>query len=438
MQVQRWTLAVVCAATAMLMLDIAVVNTALSDIAVDLDTGPLGPAVGRRRLHARPRGDGPDRRRARRPARPPPALHRSASRSSPPARSVVRWPATSPCSTACAPCRASAPRSCSPSRSRCSPPPIPTCASAPARSPPTARRSAPSFAVGPLVGGALTSGLDWRWIFLINLPIGLLCIAATRAYVQESRDPAARGIDWPGQATLTAGLFLLVLALLRGHEDGWTSALDPRRVRRRRWCCSPRSWPSRRAWPSRCSRWGCSATARSPAPRSPRSPSPASFFAIFLYTTLYLQQILGLSAIEAGLTYLPGTITMLFVSAATSTLGALVPAQAALGGGSPQEYVDGFHDALLAGAALAAVGAVAAWLRIPPLRRGGARPGRARRRRRRRARIRGRLSCPVAGRRHSRRPTSDCSALHCACARVGSRRPGEERHRVAQCPGGRL
>jgi predicted MFS family arabinose efflux permease len=181
----------------------------------------------------------------------------------------------------------------------------------------------------------------------------------------------------------------------------------------------------------------------------------ASFFAVFLYTTLYLQQILGLSAIEAGLVYLPGTITMLFVSAATSALGAkvsaramvagglalvavgmalftlaavdskwwivlpgemvaligtglfnpaltavalgtvstdqsglaagvndtfrqagiavgvaglgaLVPAGAALGGGSPAEYVSGLHDALLAGGALAAVGAIAAWLLIAP------------------------------------------------------------------------
>ena len=134
--------------------------------------------------------------------------------------------------------------------------------SAPRRSPPTAPRSAPSFAVGPLVGGALTSGLDWRLIFLVNLPLGLLCLgdhAALRRGVEGPATPAAS--TWPGQITLTAGLFLLVLALLRGNDDGWTSATIVaalvgavaflERVHRR----------SRRASRSRCCRSGCSASA---------------------------------------------------------------------------------------------------------------------------------------------------------------------------------
>ena len=81
-----------------------------------------------------------------------------------------------------------------------------------------------SFAVGPLVGGALTSGLDWRWIFLINLPLGLLCLWIVRRFVAESMDPRAPRVDRPGLVTLTGGLFLLVFALLRGNEDGWASA----------------------------------------------------------------------------------------------------------------------------------------------------------------------------------------------------------------------
>ena len=175
-----------------------------------------------------------------------------------------------------------------------------------------------SFAVGPLVGGALTSGLDWRWIFLVNLPIGLFCIAVDARVRRRSRATrAARGIDWPGQITLTGGLFLLVLALLRGNEDGWTSAVDPRRVGGGAVALLAAFVAVERA------RRGADAAARpvprprrSRARRSRRSRSRPRSSPIFLYTTLYLQQILGLSAIEAGLVYLPGTITMLFVSAA--------------------------------------------------------------------------------------------------------------------------
>jgi len=61
--------------------------------------------------------------------------------------------------------------------------------------------------------------------FLINIPIGIACLAITKTRVQESRDARPRRIDWAGQAMLTGSLFLLVLALLRGNEDGWASTL---------------------------------------------------------------------------------------------------------------------------------------------------------------------------------------------------------------------
>ena len=151
-------------------------------------------------------------------------------------------------------------------------------------------------------------------------------------HVEESRDPNAHGIDWPGQVTLTAGLFLLVLALLRGNEDGWTSTvilaeltgaavalvgfvLIELRVR------EP-------MLPMRLFRDATFTGAQIAA-----FAISASFFAIFLYATLYLQQILGLSAIEAGLVYLPGTMLLLIVSAATAQLGAKVPARTMIAGG---------------------------------------------------------------------------------------------------------
>src|SRR5689334_12323071 len=78
-----------------------------------------------------------------------------------------------------------------------------------------------SFAIGPLVGGGLTSAFGWRSIFIINIPIGIAALAITRKYVRESRDPKPRRIDWAGQTVLTGGLFLLVLGLLRGNDVGW-------------------------------------------------------------------------------------------------------------------------------------------------------------------------------------------------------------------------
>jgi EmrB/QacA subfamily drug resistance transporter len=460
MRTQRWTLAVVCAATAMLMLDIAVVNTALSRIADDLDTGLSGLqwvvdaytlALASTVLTAGALADRLGRRRVF-------------------LIGLGIFTATSlGCAVADHIAVLNAMRAAQGIGAAIM---FAVSLALLANAYPDVRQRAgalaaygatigASFAVGPLVGGALTSGLDWRWIFLINLPIGIACIAATRAYVQESRDPDARRIDWPGQVTLTGGLFLLVLALLRGEADGWTSApilaeaagaivLLGAFVAIETRVAEPmlplRYFRNRSFTGAQVAAFAIS----------------ASFFAIFLYTTLYLQQILGLSAIEAGLSYLPGTITMLFVSAATSALGAkvsarlmvagglvlvaagmalftlaqvdsswtiilpgvmvaligtglfnpaltavalgtvppeqsgvaagvndtfrqagiavgvaalgaLVPAQAAFGGGSPQSYVDGLHDAMLAGAALAAVGAVAAWFLISP-RLGAAAP----------------------------------------------------------------
>jgi EmrB/QacA subfamily drug resistance transporter len=453
MRTQRWTLAVVCAATAMLMLDIAVVNTALSRIADDLDTGLSGLqwvvdaytlALASTVLTAGALADRLGRRRLF-------------------LVGLGIFTATSlGCAVADHIAVLNAMRAAQGIGAAIM---FAVSLALLANAYPDVRQRAgalaaygatigASFAVGPLVGGALTSGLDWRWIFLINLPIGIACIVATRVWVRESRDPAARGIDWPGQITLTGGLFLLVLALLRGEADGWTSApilaeatgaivLLGAFVAIETRVAEPmlplRYFRDRSFTGAQIAAFAIS----------------ASFFAIFLYTTLYLQQILGLSAIEAGLAYLPGTITMLFVSAATSALGtkvsarlmvagglalvaggmvlftlaavdsswtiilpgvmvaligtglfnpaltavalgtvppeqsgvaagvndtfrqagiavgvaalgALVPAQAAFGGGSPQSYVDGLHDAMLAGAALAAVGAVAAWFLISP------------------------------------------------------------------------
>src|SRR5262245_15992176 len=82
-----------------------------------------------------------------------------------------------------------------------------------------------AVAVGPLVGGALTSWLSWRWIFFVNLPIGVLAVALTMAKVKESRDPQPRGPDWFGFVTFTASLSFLVFGLIKASDKGFTDSL---------------------------------------------------------------------------------------------------------------------------------------------------------------------------------------------------------------------
>src|SRR3954452_23252396 len=80
-----------------------------------------------------------------------------------------------------------------------------------------------AVAIGPLVGGVLTTWLGWRWIFFVNLPIGAACVAGAVRELHESRDEEHRGFDVLGFATLSGGLFALVLGLLRGNDWDWSS-----------------------------------------------------------------------------------------------------------------------------------------------------------------------------------------------------------------------
>jgi EmrB/QacA subfamily drug resistance transporter len=178
-----------------------------------------------------------------------------------------------------------------------------------------------SFALGPFIGGSLTDLFDWRAIFLVNVPIGAAVIWITYRWVAEGRDPTPRRIDLPGQITLIAGLFLLVLGLLRGNSDGWGSpGIVAALVGAAAFLVAFVVVEERSREPMLPLR-----LLRRPVFAGPQIAVFAiasSFFAVFLYLTLYLQTVLGMSPIQTGLVYLPGTFLVFVVSGMTAQLGA--------------------------------------------------------------------------------------------------------------------
>lgn len=77
-------------------------------------------------------------------------------------------------------------------------------------------------AVGPILGGAITTGFSWRGIFYVNVPVGALALLLTFLVMRESKAPQARRIDWAGMLTFTGGLFALVYAFTEAGDTSWT------------------------------------------------------------------------------------------------------------------------------------------------------------------------------------------------------------------------
>src|SRR4051794_13415118 len=189
-----------------------------------------------------------------------------------------------------------------------------------------------SFVIGPLAGGALTTAFGWQAVFFVNVPLGILTLVGAARWARESRDPNARGLDWGGQATFSAGLFLLVLALLRGNDDGWTSARIVAEFAGAAVLFAAFVAIQRRVSQPMLP-LGLFRNKRFTGAQIAAFAISGSFFALFLYTTLYLQRILGLSAMEAGLVYVPGTVLMVFISGASAQMASRVAPGTIIGGG---------------------------------------------------------------------------------------------------------
>src|SRR3954463_13387174 len=189
-----------------------------------------------------------------------------------------------------------------------------------------------AVAVGPLVGGALTQGLGWESIFFLNVPIGIAAIVITQTKLRETRDPNASSIDWGGLVTFSSSLFLLVLALLRGNDEGWGSPLIVGLLAGAALLMAafgaiergveqpmlPLDLFRRRAFT------GVQLAAFALS---------GSMFAIFLYLTLYLQNYLGYSPLDAGIRYLPITVASFFAAPLAGALLSRVKARALMAAG---------------------------------------------------------------------------------------------------------
>jgi EmrB/QacA subfamily drug resistance transporter len=173
--------------------------------------------------------------------------------------------------------------------------------------------SALALAIGPLVGGLITEHLDWSWIFFVNVPIGVLGIVASYLFIDESRDETHERLDLPGLATSGVGLFALTYGLIEANTYGWGS---PRIV-------------------GAFALAGLALAAFVLLERSQRAPMlplelfrngtytgsnivvllvALAMFGVFFFVSLYMQNVLGYSAVQTGAAFLPMTLLIILVA----------------------------------------------------------------------------------------------------------------------------
>jgi EmrB/QacA subfamily drug resistance transporter len=173
--------------------------------------------------------------------------------------------------------------------------------------------SALALAIGPLVGGLLTEHAGWNWIFFINVPVGILGIAASFLLIDESRDETHERLDLPGLATSGVGLFALTYGLIEANNYGWGST----RI---------------------VGAFVIAAVALGSfvlLERHTRAPMldltlfrnrtyvganlvmllvALAMFGVFFFVSLYMQNVLGYSAVQAGAAFLPMTLLIIVVA----------------------------------------------------------------------------------------------------------------------------
>jgi EmrB/QacA subfamily drug resistance transporter len=183
-------------------------------------------------------------------------------------------------------------------------------------------------AVGPLVGGAVTQGLSWHWVFWLNVPIGVAAVAGARLRLPESRGQRTR-LDVPGLVLVSAGAAALIWALVQGSQAGWTgtrvllgltigAALIAGFL----------VWETRAAQPM--IPLGLFRSGSFSAAVAAGFLTGASIYAAAFLTSQYFQLGLGDSPLETGLRFLPWTATPLLIAPLAGALSDRVGARVLL------------------------------------------------------------------------------------------------------------
>ena len=175
-------------------------------------------------------------------------------------------------------------------------------------------------AAGVLLGGVLTDALSWEWVLYVNVPIGLIVAALAPVLLAESRnDEAHRSFDLAGAFTVTAGLSILVYALVDAESAGWGSTQTIGLL----------------ALAAVLLAAFLAIESRTPKPLMPfsifrlrtlRGANVAglligiSLFSMFFFISLYMQQVLGYEPLKAGLAYLPLSVTIIVSAGVASQL----------------------------------------------------------------------------------------------------------------------
>jgi len=189
-----------------------------------------------------------------------------------------------------------------------------------------------AVAIGPVLGGALTSGLSWRWIFFVNVPICLVALAVSLTRVVESKDPRAGRPDWIGFVTFSIALGALVYGLIEAGKDGWGTtrvvvsfvvsavllvAFVVSQLLQRHPMFDLGLLRKPTFTGGLVAAFGVS----------------ASVFSLLTYLVIYVQNVLGYSAVETGVRFLYLSVASFFAAAVAGRLSEHVPVKWLIGPG---------------------------------------------------------------------------------------------------------